>query len=406
MTESVLDNNYFDKDKLSEEVPRPADRQPVPRKLVFPTSADVESLRRVMDPADYKVISDMQENFNNANEIIIPIGDFGLGDAIIDTRFVILAALKSNKKIRCQVPPSMFPIVSTIGSKVSNLRFVDRIAVEELFDPGNFFLRFQSGRFSSGSLKKWLDDPKKVSADIRTRLDELEKQRKLGYWHHFITPLRNSTDANFYTERLNNAPVSEVNYERALMLLSLGIRIKEADLIEHPIFNMPPQELREIPQDLNMIIIPDAKEFETKDRYRSRKSLDVSVWREYFRRLGKRESPIGIVRGVSHPEYCDDVIQAASESGVDIEVIEGDLLHLSHQMLRAKVIIGMDSGPTHLAQDIKSCGRKYDRQVEIRSVFYDINEFFQAYGIVDAPTYLTYDNMTAEDVQGLIRFMG
>ncbi|MCX7996598.1 MAG: hypothetical protein N2691_02440 [Patescibacteria group bacterium] len=163
----------------------------------------------------------------------------------------------------------------------------------------------------------------------------------------------------------------EPDLRMAIQMAVLGFPMSEADL-RRPGFRIPEEILEQFPQDTDLLIVPDAMTYPYLNGrfYQSMKSLTAQQWKEVFVALpaGIR---IGMIHGVSHPEYCNAVFHAAWQTGKKVEHRQTPrLIDFFHEVLRARVFFGMDTGTTHMAsmisRDLAVEGR---REIAIRSLF-------------------------------------
>lgn len=172
--------------------------------------------------------------------------------------------------------------------------------------------------------------------------------------------------------------------EIALACQLLGVETRKQDIVRNSIFPFPSEQLRRVKQDLDYFIIPDAGEQPTPDGKRSRKSLTVEAWDQIFQTLPKTKR-VAILKGVAHPAYVDAVVERAKRAGLQIEIIEGNLGAVGAHMLRAKTIVGMDSGTTHLAVDAVRAAEQVGTKIKLKEIFKGYGGFFANYGVTDMP---------------------
>ncbi len=165
---------------------------------------------------------------------------------------------------------------------------------------------------------------------------------------------------------------SEHDIAGILRLLELGIKIEQKD-IESSILSFSNEVIEAVPQDLDIMIAPDAREMRLVSEKRSRKSLSLRQWETVLSQV----SPglvIGILMGSSNQEYCRNILRLAKKysrkQGFFVEKIEvATLGEVAEQILRAKTFVGMDSGTTHLAYEVMSAAREKGREIRIKELY-------------------------------------
>ncbi len=152
-----------------------------------------------------------------------------------------------------------------------------------------------------------------------------------------------------------------------------------------PLFQFEGSALRKLPISSDVLIFPDAKSKAIRGENRlehSSKSLSPSSWGAIFAKLD-RQARYAIVRGTSFPYYCDAVIEQARSAGLTVDVVETDLNGIVRAILSTKKFVGMDSGTTHLADQVIKAAQIAGREIAFREIFAPVYTY-RTYGISGA----------------------
>lgn len=149
---------------------------------------------------------------------------------------------------------------------------------------------------------------------------------------------------------------SHVSRDQAMLYVASRLSRRDVDSEQYhaSLFQFDQRALRNLPISSDVLIFPDAKSKAIRGENRlehSRKSLSPSSWGKIFEKLD-RQKHYTIVRGVSYPDYCDAVIEQARSAELAVDVVDTDLNGIVRAMLSTRKFVGMDSGTTHLADQV------------------------------------------------------
>lgn len=319
-----------------------------------------------------------KDKFQKAKVIVGVCGSWGLGDAIMEARYMLALAKKTGRAVLCQVPPPLVEALRPASKDTPNFGVVGAITGQIIDDPSVFYISL-NGTFPR-DIESWIENcPSDL--DDPTHLAFLEKCEEISFDHRSLSlsdiydAQTNARDSLPELEKRYRLTIAENNcladQHFSLLLATLGIDFSVKEISNSSLTPFSSEELANIPQDYDYIIAVDAKEFEEMDGRvkRSSKSLPVSTWEEIFSRFPPG-TKISFVMGNSHSAYCKEVLRRARlvNSSLHIDVFQGSLLELARHILRGKRFIGMDSGTTHLAVDVIRAAKE-DRKIELRQVF-------------------------------------
>lgn len=339
-------------------------------------------------PKKERHLTNMAEQFAQAEKVIVPVGVWGLGDSFMHLRYAIHLAKSSNKEVICQVQSALLPFAVELQREVPNIQFVTMVKQEDVADPRSFLVRYISGGGRLTDVEKWVaGDPQKNLLAVRKKMVDLQTAQL----EDLTTPeLNESGFPDIYAPvmHLSQDSFNITDYSAGLLLQTLGVDVTAEDVRSTTLFAPTKENVEAIAQDLDYILVPDAKEMSDDTDFQSLKALPLFAWRAFFARVPK-DKKIGIVMGISHPQYCEAVIQLAHDTGVEVEIIKGSLHDLAYQYLRAKQIVGVDSGTTHLARDVQVAAKKHGREIGIKPFFNESASHFPQYGIVDNTSFVS-----------------
>lgn len=346
----------------------------------------------------------MAEKFAQSSRVIVVMGVWGLGDSIIEARFAINLALKTGKQVVCQVPAALLPFAESLQRELPNLQLVDKVPPQFLADDQTMVLKFLGGGGSVRDVDRWCDGDVQANKEVIKRKIKEDQAVEL---EDFTVPEMTDTPGMFPQPF---APVEHqmgkfntLSYTAGFVTQSLGVATTAEDIREASLVSFSKEELETVPQDLDLVIIPDAKEFPDDKNFQSYKALDPRMWELILDQL-PRDRKLGMVMGVSHPDYCQAIINIAEKLGHQVEVISGNLEQLARQLLRAKKVVGMDSGTTHLAKDVQTAARKAGRSIELKPLFNEEISHFEQYGIAEATSF-TYTKETRRVASEMAQFI-
>lgn len=175
-----------------------------------------------------------------------------------------------------------------------------------------------------------------------------------------------------------------ISRDQAMLYVASRLSGRDVDIEQYnaPLFQFERSGLRKLPISSDVLIFPDAKSkaFRGENRLEySRKSLSPSSWGAIFEKLDRR-ARYAIVRGTTFPDYCDVVIEQAKEAGHVVDVVETDLNGIVRAILSTKKFVGMDSGTTHLADQVIKAAQIAGREIAFREIFAPVYAY-RAYGI-------------------------
>lgn len=346
-----------------------------------------------------KRFENLRKNFSQAEKVVVVCGSFGLGDAIMEIRYVLQMALQNpDKKVVCQAPPILVPLLDSWKSHLPNISFVSAVDEQDIYSESTFFWFPEiKGTFDANRDRDWASNQGREMYQYLQTLYQQEKVMdyfSLSSYAHDEDSLQGLYQAT-ETDRID---INTSDRDYALMMAVLGTPVSRQDIQENSILPLEITEVVDITQDLDIVLMPDAKEqplLEHGTVSRSVKSLPLVTWSYIFENLSTNQS-IGIVLGVSNREYCEQIISLAKHHGHHVEVIAGNLSQLVKQLLRAITIFGMDSGTTHLAKDVSRLNRKADRECQVRQVFNSEAAIFEQYAMTDSPVleYISVEGKT------------
>jgi hypothetical protein len=343
------------------------------------------------------------EQFSHCSKVILPIGMWGMGDSVMALRFAICFAIQSGKEVICQSHPQLLGFGQRLHEVVPNIRLVAKVPLSDVEDAASFVMRFTGGGGRIDTPSQWVEgDEMRANQIIQEKMAalhtlELEDltAKKIDSDEPFpepFAPVENRMDT-----------FNTTYYLAGFTAQSIGVNLNAEDLKKVSIFHPTQEEVEQISQDLDFIFIPDAKEFPAMDDSQSMKSLTKETWQRICNLLPAGQK-IGIVRGVSHPEYCDQIVRIAEGSGHQVEVIDGGLTQLGYKLLRARKIVGMDSGTTHLSKDVVTAAAWVGRKIELKPLFNELYSHFEQYGIVDTRSFV-YGEESAEVAEEMSQFI-
>ncbi|GEM_PF-1437659 len=375
-------------------------------KLVLPESQWFDNLPHFFNYSSKKEqrIHTAAKEFAAAEVVAIPAGLWGLGDTFMEMRYAIHLAKKTDKKVVCQVQDVLLPFAPDIQRLYPNLELVSRIPDQLITDPKTFVLRYMAGGGNIHDVDRWVEGDQAATLQA---IKEKEERQQAIQLEDFTTPEEGSGESIpdiFKPSTFSQSEVNLSDYTAGFIMQALGVPVQASEIEETSLFSPTPEQVAAIPQDLDYLLVPDAKEMPDMYDYRSEKSLDLFVWRAVFARLPK-DKKVGIVMGVSHPRYCRDVIILARQVGLDIEIIQGSLYDLASQYLRAKTIVGVDSGTTHLARDVQVAAKREGREIKLKPFFNDMWSYFPVYGIVNTVSYVSPTIRTPQMAAGVVDFI-
>lgn len=362
-------------------------------------------------PEEAEAIKRIKQRFQEAQTIIVPAGTWGLGDCIMELRYIHHLAEKTGKQVVVQVNPALMTVIEKMGPRLTRVAYTTKVNGALLADSRTFILSFRQ----SGAIRNNADwatplarEPYSKIIESATQQDRLMEpnlfSRSSNHWHTRIEGLRPP----------ENAQLAEAMY--ASQLKMLGVSITPEDIRQKSLISLRKETINRIPQDIDYFFIPDAKELEVRSAVpkRSKKSLSLEQWEAIMAKIPKNAS-VAIVRGVSHPDYCNMVTELARRHGLKLKVISGPLDKLALQMMRAKTIFGMDSGTTHLAQEAVRAAKAAGRKITLRSVIGGTQEFLSSYAVAEQPSFMLQEpdgtlnqdlgNINSEDLQRLINYV-
>ncbi len=317
-----------------------------------------------------KMLEDQMTAFENSKNIYVLAQTGGIGDAIADLRQAQAIALaRPDKNISIYVPPSLKHIQYT--NLPSNLSVLTKGDYQDINDINNsFFMR----------LSPIKDAEERIFGSV---FEDTPRNHAivLKYPSHFTQNIVNRMEDFLYKIAQKWPELITPNYCHgdiigSVMSKLLGISIT-SDLLSKPIFT--PESENQTNFAYDMLIVPDALEGITQDENnteRSLKSLNLQQWREIISLLPSNLR-YGIVKGTSHPEYCDAVAQIAAQSGKNFDYFPTPTLqNYVDNVVKSKVVVCMDSGTTHIASEV---ARANSNNRVIREIFngdmFDVNEY-------------------------------
>jgi len=362
--------------------------------IVLPHIDSQQELQAIynLSPKKEAVYKTKAEQFSKCSSVIILTGMWGMGDSLISTRFAINMARQTGKRVICQVHPTLLAFAEALTKEIPNIQLVQTVDGEHIANRDTFVMRFLGGGGHIQDVDRWASGDattntlalaEKIALNRTLDLEELTV-KEVGADETFPEPFApvNKSMGTFNTSYYQAGYVSQ----------TLGVPVTTADIRDCSIFVPTQEEVSEIAQDLEYVILPDAKEYPDEHDFRSYKSFDLRVWEIVFQQLPK-DKKVGIVLGVSHPDYCQAVVSLAERSGCTVEVLRGDLGELALTLLRAKKIVGMDSGTTHLAKEVQTAAGKAGRTIALKALFNTAISHFEQYGIVEVESF-TYQEET------------
>ncbi|CAN5315807.1 hypothetical protein BH10PAT2_BH10PAT2_2150 [soil metagenome] len=337
-----------------------------------------------------------RENFQNADEVIAVTGSFGLGDCIMELRYVLQLAKKTQKNFLIQLHPALLPLMNANQEKFPNVQFCDKVPTEKVQNKSTFLLRLTPTTRINESLN-WLDWSQ-TGLDIEDYSEALRQK-------HFFDNRRKSAsvaDSDFFMPMFahkqgqdtmhdikekafqSNPKANQFDQMYALMSAFLGEPVTAQEIMTSSILPYDKEILEDIPQTFDFIFAPDAGE-RTNGQW-SNKSLSPDVWSNIFARPELKGKKVGIIKGIAHPKYCQAIFQLALNNEVEVEMLNGNLNDISQQILSTKCFVGMDSGTTHLALDVSRFAKQNGRSILVKEI---IDEYsasqVEEYGITDTP---------------------
>lgn len=348
--------------------------------------------------------SQMADKFAQSSRVIVVMGVWGLGDSIIEARFAINLARKTGKEVVCQVPPALLPFAESLQRELPNLQLVDKVPQQFLADDQTMVLKFLGGGGNIRDVDRWCEgDPQANREIVKRKIKENQAVELEDFSTPDITDPPRSFPEPFAPVQHQMGKFNTLSYTAGFVTQSLGVPTTTEDIRDTSLVSLSKEEVDAVPQDLDLIIIPDAKEFPDEKNFQSYKALDPRMWEVILDQL-PRDQKLGVVMGVSHPAYCQAVINIAEKLGHQVEVIGGNLEQLARQLLRAKKIVGMDSGTTHLAKDVQTAARKAGRSIELKPLFNEEISHFEQYGIAEATSF-TYTKETRRVASEMAQFI-
>ena len=351
--------------------------------------------------AKYKAMS---EKLAQSSRVIVVMGMWGLGDTIIETRFAINLARQTGKQVVCQVPGGLLPFADRLRQAFPNIQLVDKVPQQFLADQQTVVMRFLGGGGGIREVERWCEgDPQTNSEVMKKKIEEGQAMELEDFTVPEITDTPGTFPDPFAPVQHQMGKFNTLSYTAGFVTQSLGIPATAEDIRDTSLVSFSKEEVEGVPQDLDLVIIPDAKEFPDEKNFQSYKALDPRMWELILDQL-PRNQKIGIVMGVSHPDYCQAIINSAEKLGHQVEVISGNLEQLARQLLRAKKVVGMDSGTTHLAKDVQTAARKAGRSIELKPLFNEEISHFEQYGIAETTSF-TYTKETRRVANEMAQFI-
>lgn len=355
----------------------------------------------------------IQDQFRHADLIVAICGTFGLGDAVMQTRYALEIARQTGQPVMCQVPEPLVAPFSLSRKQLPNLAFVSKVPWETLERPRTFFFTLESG--FPGNLSAWLEGAHEASRQTYyehvNACDYILQSNRSFSESAAMYSFPGEKKMEVYS-RLKVVPKARVNsfdqgYSAVLQLL--GLEAEAGRLSESTLTPFSPAEVDAIPQDLAAVVAPDAKEFSLASKNRSEKSLSLDTWSKLWAAWPKQEK-ISVVEGVSHPDYCREVLARARQQGLSAEGFRGSLLELTRHILRGRVFVGMDSGTTHLAVEVVRAARAAGREIKLREIFNSKIVPVDSYGVTEglianAKTWDAFENPNDSDIELLRQFL-
>lgn len=336
-----------------------------PLEQIFPMSESEVTALGITPEQEQNAL--LQENrFQESTVVVIDCNIKGLGDSIIEARHAVATAERTpHKEFLIRMPQSVTDMKSLYLP--NNARFVNNISENYLRRDDTFFLNFSSvsPKFVAQAINRW-----GLSGRFKNRAQEIEEDGRVSNWYNSALPYpKNVYEALGFDVHDSNYNLLDIYY--AARAGELGVAIRKSDL-EKSFLHFPQDRLRKLPQNIDILIAPDAKELDENKR-QSRKSLSVEKWAEVFRQL-PQSLEIGIVKGLSHPKYTQKVLEVAQFEGLNaFEVDTPTLNDFADAVLQSKKFVGGDSGTTHVASEIVLAARENGRLVDIRELFtYDL----------------------------------
>ncbi len=306
------------------------------------------------------LLREIRKKFARAQKYVVICGDFGLGDAIIQARYALLLAQKTHRPVICQVQPVLLDSLK-LSSRATSISYVEVVPRDIVLDSDTFIIDLEYSL--TKNMRGWGES---LNMDDIRNIRDKERYYDDDYRRRFNLDLASILDKFFInTQQGNNR--TEAKYALALLLLG-DIKLTRKEIKGSSLTGFSASEVRIIPQDLDLLIAPDAGEVEVSKENRSRKSLDLKSWERLFE-IMPTHFKIGIVQGISHPRYCRQVVDLGIGRQLNIQIIQGNLLHFAKQVLRAKHFVGVDSGTTHLAVDVVRSARRHKRDIKIWEFF-------------------------------------
>jgi len=351
-----------------------------------------------------------RENFQKADAIIAMTGGFGLGDCIMELRYVLQLAEKTQKKFIVQVHAALMPLLGAHPSKFPNVTFCNKVPFDQVNDQNNFLLGMMpTDKINQrGNWINWqgtgFDEDDLVA--MRTPGEEIDQRRNTANLadSSFLLPMFSQTAPNdtYYDiqQKIHKNPKAN-QYDEIFATLCgiLGEPVTVDEIKNSSILPFEPELLENIPQSYDFIIAPDAGE--RSNGQWSAKSLLPETWGKIFARPELKGKKVGIIKGVAHTKYCQAIIQLAINNGVDCEFLGGDLNQLSQQILSTKTFIGMDSGTTHLAVDVSRFAKQGGREIVVKEIIDEYSDTqVEEYAITDTPVLrFSHKNVTGSSSQ-------
>ena len=354
-------------------------------------------------PKKEQKIVEYRREFAAAETYIVPIGVWGLGDSFMHLRYAIHLARATQKRVVCQVQHVLLPFAADLQRAVPNLELVAKVPSADIAEDNSFLVRFMGGGGNLTGVSSWAE------GDEATNL-QLVKAKQLSFKAVQLDDLTvPEVGEMIFPEPMKQAefPESEINiadYTAGFVMQTLGLDVTAADIVESSIFTPSKEQVEAVTQDIDYLLVPDAKEMPDEHDFQSMKSLPLFAWRAFFAQL-PRDKKVGIVLGVSHPQYCEAVIQMAESMDIQVEVIQGTLQELAVQYLRAKNLVGVDSGTTHLARDVQVAAKKHGRMINLKPIFIESTSYFPNYGIVENTSFVSPWITSVQQTQELNRFL-
>lgn len=307
-------------------------------------------------------LREVKKQFDESQTIVLITGIYGIGDSIMEAKMAEIIHKKTGKQVICHVHPALayffkntenVQYVTQIGSQLTE---IGRISP----DPKPFIIELttQSNLFNpmAGKVRKRLD-PRSDSERIDRILEKGRSEARIASYTH---GMHQALERHHLLS--NDSRVSEVDY--ALQLHALGVEVTNSDIEAVELLDRS-----EVSFDLKMaegtgkqdlLFVPDAAEGEieevTQDGRvikRSIKSYPLAQLPDFFVDMHNSGlMKLAVLKGITHAEYCDEVIKIARASGLRVVVHEGDNLKtvLSWALLHSKMYLGPDTGVTHLAE--------------------------------------------------------